>query len=135
MTVYRKIGALIIRDHRMLLITATMDPDVYSMPGGPDCLSMTHNELIAEALHTELGVDVLAYAGHFGDYHVTSDIDGSGVFSTIYRVEIDGEPEPRQLGRRLVWANPATDVRMSTTVQAVMADAVQASLVETGNTT
>lgn len=129
---YRKIGALIIRDGRMLLITATADPEVYTTPGGPQEDGVPHHRTLATELRAELGVEIRKPVELFGSYDITSNIDDTRVRSTVYRVEVDGEPDPRQPGRRLVWANPLTPVPMSTTVQAVMADAVDAGLITPG---
>lgn len=124
---YRKVGALIIRDRRMLLISATAAPDVYSMPGGPQ--RGTHQTItLAEELHAELGL-TLTHAELWGEYEVVSGIDGVLVRSMIYLTEADGEPRALQAGRRWLWAGRIEGLTVSTTVVAVYADAVAQGLV------
>jgi ADP-ribose pyrophosphatase YjhB (NUDIX family) len=125
---YRKIGALIVRNRRMLLITATADPDVYSMPGGPPEKGWQPEDALAEHLRIELGVEITS-SRLFGRYSVTSLIDGATVQSTIYRAEIDGEPRTAQLGRRILWTSSLCDINASTTVSAVWCHASSRGLV------
>ena len=130
----RKVGALLIRDGRMLLISASADPTVYSMPGGPKPppnSRTTPEQALAEHLAAELGVTLTSAEPHVRT-EVVSGIDGATVQSNIYRAEIDGEPRAVQSGRRIVWADATTDVKVSTTVREVMADAAARGLVRGG---
>lgn len=125
--IYLKLGALIVADEKMLLISATADPGTYSLPGGPP-----DRGSLAEHLRDELGVEVRTVE-RFGQYEVVSGIDGALVVSKVFRVEVDGQPSPRQPGRSCVWVNAGSEVRVSTTVQVVMADAVAQGLVAGGS--
>jgi hypothetical protein len=123
-SVYRKVGALIVRDRHMLLITATAAaPDeVFSMPGGPE--RGDHQTALAEDLQAELGL-TLTRSELFGEWEVTSAIDGQLVHSWIYRTWVTGEPDLPPPGRRCGWVGPTSPLRLSTTAAAVRDEAIQ----------
>jgi hypothetical protein len=118
---YRKVGALIVRGGRMLVITATAAPTVHCMPGGPDT-GEQHRDILTRELAAELGVHITGMHP-WNRYEITSGIDGALVRSAIWRIDITGEPRAVQPGRAIRWVRPGDDIELSTTARAALADA------------
>src|SRR5262245_22210986 len=133
---YHKAAALITRDQRMLVISSGMDPHKYSLPGGRMVRGMPPIGRITKALHDQLARAVHG-AVFSGDYRVISNIDRAPVHVIVHRVTIDGQDPAAEAGRRFRWVDGTKQTlgarRLTTSAQAVLADAIKAGMVRGGD--
>lgn len=125
--VYHKVAGLIVNDQRLLLISSGMDPGRYSLPGArmddPEPSRMASMLTLERALRAELGVAPQAMR-HFGNYEVTSNIDGGRVAGQTFRVDVlpELDVQPRSDDRSVVWVTGGTRRPVTTLARAVLGD-------------
>lgn len=89
----RKIGAAIVKDGQLLVVSKKKSPDYYMLPGGKLEVGETYLEALARELQEELQLDLVS-ATLLGSYETTSMLDTESMFLTVYITQVKGEPKP-----------------------------------------
>lgn len=89
----RKIGAAIVKEDQLLVVSKKKSPDYYMLPGGKLEEGETDLEALARELQEELQLDLLS-GTLLGNYETTSILETESMFLTVYLVQIKGEPNP-----------------------------------------
>lgn len=88
-----KIGAAIVKEGQLLVVSKKKFPDYYMLPGGKLEVGETELEALARELKEELQLDLVS-ASLLGNYETTSMLETESMFLTVYIVQIKGEPKP-----------------------------------------
>ncbi|MBJ8095583.1 NUDIX domain-containing protein (plasmid) [Bacillus mycoides] len=89
----RKIGAAILKDNQLLVVSKKKSPDYYMLPGGKLEDGETDLEALRRELQEELQLEVLS-STLLGDFETQSMLGTESMFLTVYVVKIKGEPTP-----------------------------------------
>jgi 8-oxo-dGTP diphosphatase len=110
---FEKIGALILRDGRVLLCRKRRDTSRLILPGGRIEPGESDVACLARELREELGDVTLARAERIGAYQDRAALDDPSAVKTVritlYRCEIAGEPAPAAEIGELIWFGPDAD--------------------------
>ncbi|KMN45654.1 MULTISPECIES: NUDIX hydrolase [Bacillus] len=89
----RKIGAAIVKDNKLLVVSKKKSPDHYMLPGGKLEDRETDLEALRRELQEELQLEVVS-STLLGDFETQSMLGTESMFLTVYVVKIKGEPTP-----------------------------------------
>ncbi|WP_146552694.1 NUDIX domain-containing protein [Rummeliibacillus sp. SL167] len=89
----RKIGAAIVKDEQLLVVSKKKSPDFFMLPGGKLEAGETELEALARELQEELQLDIVS-ATLLGNYETSSMLEKELMFLTVYIIQIKGEPKP-----------------------------------------
>lgn len=89
----RKIGAAIVKDNQLLVVSKKQSPGYYMLPGGKLEVGETDLEALTRELQEELQLEVIS-STLLGDFETKSMFGTESMFLTVYVVEIKGEPTP-----------------------------------------
>ncbi len=115
-----KIGALILRDGRMLLCRKDRETSKLILPGGRLEPGESDAECLTRELSEELGAVTLTGAEHLGTYEDRASLDDPTVVKTVrialYRGDLSGHPVPCSEIVELVWFGPHPDLSQLTPI-------------------
>ncbi len=110
---FNKIGALILRDDRMLLCRKSRETSKFILPGGRVEAGESDAECLARELREELGDVTLSRTEYLGTYEDRASLDDPSAVKTVrialYRGELSGHPVPSSEIVELVWFGPDSD--------------------------
>ncbi|ADC51503.1 hypothetical protein BpOF4_17310 [Alkalihalophilus pseudofirmus OF4] len=89
----RKIGAAIVKNNQLLVVSKKESPDFYMLPGG----KLEDGETELEALQRELKEELqLSMSTHvlLGSFYTKSMFGTEPMLLTVYKVETAGDPRP-----------------------------------------
>lgn len=89
----QKIGAAIVKDHQLLVVSKKKFPDHYILPGGKPKEGETDLETLARELKEELQLELVS-STLLGNFETTSMFGKESMFLTVYVVKVRGEPVP-----------------------------------------
>ncbi|MGE7625350.1 NUDIX hydrolase [Viridibacillus sp. NPDC096237] len=89
----RKIGAAIVKDNQLLVVSKKKSPDYYMLPGGKLEDGETDLEALKRELKEELQLEIISSI-LLGNFETKSMLETESMFLTVYIVEINGEPTP-----------------------------------------
>lgn len=89
----RKIGAAIVKDNQLLVVSKKKSPDYYMLPGGKLEDGETDLEALKRELKEELQLEIIS-STLLGNFETKSMLGTETMFLTVYIVEMDGEPTP-----------------------------------------
>lgn len=89
----RKIGAAILKNNQLLVVSKKKSPDHYMLPGGKLEKGETDLEALARELQEELRLELVS-STLLGNFETTSMFGTESMFLTVYVVEVEGEPTP-----------------------------------------
>ncbi|MGG5737369.1 NUDIX hydrolase [Bacillus cereus group sp. IBL03679] len=89
----RKIGAAIVKDNKLLVVSKKKSPDHYMLPGGKLEDGEADLEALRRELQEELQLEVVS-STLLGDFETQSMLGTESMFLTVYVVKITGEPTP-----------------------------------------
>lgn len=89
----RKIGAAILKDNELLVVSKKKSPNHYMLPGGKLEEGETALEALARELQEELRLELVS-STLLGNFETTSMFGTESMFLTVYIVDVEGEPTP-----------------------------------------
>ncbi|KGX91127.1 NUDIX hydrolase [Pontibacillus halophilus JSM 076056 = DSM 19796] len=88
-----KIGAAIINEGKLLVVSKKKHPDQYMLPGGKPENGENEIGTLKRELFEELQIEVTSHE-KLGTYRTTSMFDDEELHLTVYLTEIEGQPTP-----------------------------------------
>ena len=111
---FNKVGALILRDDRLLLCRKNRDTSKLILPGGRVEAGESDVDCLTRELREELGEVVLRNVEYVGTYEDRAAFDDPAVVKTLrialYRGDMVGAPTPASEITEIVWFGPDSDV-------------------------
>lgn len=108
-----KVGALILRDDRILLCRKDRDTSKLILPGGRVEPGESDAECLSRELREELGDVALDRPEYLGTYEDRAALDDPTAVKTLrltlYRGDLRGTPTPSSEISELVWFGPHSD--------------------------
>jgi len=101
MKVIKKIGGIILKDQKMLVVRKR-GTDAYIMPGGKPKGDETHQETLERELNEELNLFPSSFK-YFGNFQEKSMFENADVNMCIYFVDVKGEMKPDSEIVELKW--------------------------------
>jgi len=111
---FNKVGALILRDDRLLLCRKNRDTSKLILPGGRVEAGESDLDCLTRELREELGEVALRNVEYVGTYEDRAAFDDPAVVKTLrialYRGDMVGAPTPASEITEIVWFGPDSDV-------------------------
>jgi 8-oxo-dGTP diphosphatase len=111
---FNKVGALILRDDRLLLCRKNRDTSKLILPGGRVEAGESDLDCLTRELREELGEVVLRNVEYVGTYEDRAAFDDPAVVKTLrialYCGEMVGAPTPASEITEIIWFGPDSDV-------------------------
>jgi len=111
---FNKVGALILRDDRLLLCRKNRDTSKLILPGGRVEAGESDVDCLTRELREELGEVVLRNVEYVGTYEDRAAFDDPAVVKTLrialYRGDMVGAPTPASEITEIIWFGPDSDV-------------------------
>jgi 8-oxo-dGTP diphosphatase len=111
----RVIGAVIVRDGRLLLVSKIAAPSIYYLPGGKPAAGESAETCLSRELREELGVQAHALR-HYAEVRAPAALEPVALHMTVYRAEIRGVPSPACEIASIVWWPEPTPVTLAPAV-------------------
>lgn len=104
--VIKKVGGIILDDHRRLLVVKKEVPgrDTYIIPGGRPEGAETEEQTLRRELTEELGVGVETLV-HFGNFSEKAEFEDALLEMSVYEVRISGTPSPQSEIVSMMWVD------------------------------
>jgi 8-oxo-dGTP diphosphatase len=108
-----KVGALILREGRILLCRKNRDTSKLILPGGRIEPGETDVDCLAREIREELGEVSLSHIEFLGAYEDRAHLDDPAIVKrlriSLYRGDLVGMPKPTSEITELVWFGPDSD--------------------------
>lgn len=88
-----KIGAVIVKNHKLLVVRKRKNPSHYIIPGGKPEAGESPRQAIIRELREELSVEVDALS-FIGRYATTAIFEDAALTVQIYEADVSGDPTP-----------------------------------------
>lgn len=98
----RVVGAVVLRDGQLLLVSKRAAPEVFHLPGGKPEAGESELDCLTREIAEELGVEVAA-ATPYERLHAPAALEGMPTDLAVYLATLRGPPTPAAEIARLAW--------------------------------
>ena len=123
------VGAAVVTDGRLLLVSKHAAPDVFYLPGGKPEPGETDDACLSREIAEELGASIVSRSLLTVAVGVAA-LERTPMEMTVYRAMLDREPQPMGEIAALAWFSP--DAPFAKVVAPAVAESVVPALVAAG---